>query len=580
MNPKKKEKVFSGISVSDGIGIGQVIVYRTDFDDVSAHTLEPMEIPAELERYSNALQEVNLIFLNNQKRIARELGLEQARIYETYHLILDDPFFQEEIPNAIRAEQKNAEAIIVQKLSLYEKHFITIDDEYLRERIYDIRGVSRRLIYHLLQLDTHEQKDGDACIVVARELTPADSIHFHHRSLKGLVTEYGGPTSHAAILARSLEVPAIVGVSNLLKNIKPGTQVILDGLCGKLIVDPPENLVKEYMIRKRGFQAHKEELIANLEKKIENLSRHNIRLMANINEMSEVPLARKYKAQGVGLYRTELQFIAKERLLSEEEQFGYYREIAEAFADSEVAIRVLDLGGDKFLPFSEMHKEANPFLGLRSIRILLARPVIFRTQIRAILRAAVYGHVKIMLPMISCREEVLASKRIIREVCRELEAERIPYKKDVPVGIMVEIPSAALLIDQLLPEVDFVSIGTNDLVQYTLAVDRNNEKVASFYKPLNPAVLQLIRKVSRACVKRRKPLSLCGEIAGNPLYTQLLLSLDVDTFSMQPGAIAVVKNVIRNTTEEDLKEIRSRIFRFKRPENLEKYLRKRIEHYL
>ncbi len=580
MNPKKKEKVFSGISVSDGIGIGQVIVYRTDFDDVSAHTLQPMEIPAELERYSNALQEVNLIFLNNQKRIARELGLEQARIYETYHLILDDPFFQEEIPNAIRLEQKNAEAIIVQKLGLYEKHFSTIDDEYLRERIYDIRGVSRRLIYHLLQLDSHEQKDGDACIVVARELTPADSIHFHHRSLKGLVTEFGGPTSHAAILARSLEVPAIVGVQNLLKNIKPGTQVILDGLCGKLIVEPSEGLVKDYLVRKQAFQAHKEELIANLEMKIENLSRRNIRLMANINEMSEVPLARRYKAQGVGLYRTELQFIAKERLLSEEEQFGYYKEMVQSFPDSEVVIRVLDLGGDKFLPFAEMHKEANPFLGLRSIRILLRKPDIFRTQIRAILRASVFGQVKIMLPMISSREEVLASKRLIREVCRELEAENIPFKKDVPIGIMVEIPSAALLIDQLLPEVDFVSIGTNDLVQYTLAVDRNNEKVAAFYKPLNPAVLQLILKVSRACVKKKKPLSLCGEIAGNPLYTQLLLSLDVDTFSMQPGAIAVVKNVIRHTTEEDLKEIRARLFRFKRPERLEKYLRKRIEHFL
>ncbi|HHL32966.1 MAG TPA: phosphoenolpyruvate--protein phosphotransferase [Desulfobulbaceae bacterium] len=580
MSPLRKKNILSGISVSDGIGIGQVIVYRTDFDDVSSHTLEPMEVPAELERYSNALQEVSLIFLNNQKRIARELGLEQARIYETYHLILDDPFFQEEIPQAIRGELKNAEAIIVQKLGLYEKHFSTIDDEYLRERIYDIRGVSRRLIYHLLQLDSHEQKEGESCIVVARELTPADSIHFHHRSLKGLVTEFGGPTSHAAILARSLEVPAIVGVRNLLKNIKPGMRVILDGLCGKLIVEPRETVVKDYLLRKQAFQAHKEELIANLEKKIENLSGRNIRLLANINEVSEVPLARKYKAQGVGLYRTELQFIAKERLLSEEEQFGYYREIARSFADSDVAIRVLDLGGDKFLPFAEMHREANPFLGLRSIRILLRKPAIFRTQIRAILRASVFGHVKIMLPMISSREEVLAAKRIIRDVCRELDAEGIAYDKQVPVGIMVEIPSAALLIDQLLPEVDFVSIGTNDLVQYTLAVDRNNEKVASFYKPLNPAVLQLIHKVSRACIKKKKPLSLCGEIAGNPLYTQLLLSLGVDTLSMQPGAIAVVKNVIRNTTEDDLKEIRARLFRFKRPESLEKYLRKRIEHFL
>ncbi|RMH61690.1 MAG: phosphoenolpyruvate--protein phosphotransferase [Calditrichaeota bacterium] len=436
------------------------------------------------------------------------------------------------------------------------------------------------MVYHLLQYDAHEHQDVDACIIVARELTPADSIHFHRRALIGLVTEYGGPTSHAAILARSLEVPAIVGVNQLMKQVQNGDTVILDALRGKLILRPNDKELAEYRAKQTAYQEHKKELIAHLDEAIHTLPNRQIRLLANINEISEVPMAQKYMARGVGLYRTELQFIAKERLLTEAEQYTLYRQILEAFPEQPVTIRVLDLGGDKFLPFAGTHHEANPFLGLRSIRALLTQPDIFKTQIRAILRAAVHGRARIMLPMISSREEVLKARKLIQTVCDDLEREKIKYKKDVPVGIMVEIPSAALLIDQLLPYSDFVSIGTNDLVQYTLAVDRGNERVASFYNPLNPAVLQLIHKVARACKRKETPLSVCGEIAGNPLYTQLLLALDVDVFSMQPAHIPVVKNVIRHTTQTDLREIRQRLFRFKRPENLKKYLAAKVKPFV
>ncbi len=300
-----------GISVSDGVGIGTVMVYRTDFDDVTEYTVENDKIIEEIDRYSAAVNDVNLIFLNNQKRVARESGLENAKIYETYHMILDDPFFQEDIPAAIHAQSKNAEFIICNKLSLYEKHFESIEDEYLRERVFDIRGVSRRLIYHLLQHDFPEQSAENGNIILARELTPADSIHFHHKTLKGLVTEFGGRTSHAAILARSMEVPAIVGVKGLLKKVKNGAPIIIDGTEGVIIINPDAEKLNFYQLKKDRFTQKKQALIRDLEKPIQNLPHRKIRFLANINEPSEIEHAKKYKAQGVGLFRTELQFIAK-----------------------------------------------------------------------------------------------------------------------------------------------------------------------------------------------------------------------------------------------------------------------------
>ncbi|KAA3609808.1 MAG: phosphoenolpyruvate--protein phosphotransferase [Calditrichaeota bacterium] len=547
--------VLKGISVSDGIGIGKIMVYRTDFDDVTEYTIEKNKIIDEIDRYSAAVNEVNLIFQNNQKRVAREVGLDNAKIYETYHMILEDPFFQEEIPAAINSRQKNAEYIICSKLDLYEKHFESVEDEYLRERIYDIRGVSRRLIYHLLQHEFPDQSSSSNNIIVARELTPADSIHFHHKSLKGLVTEFGGRTSHAAILARSMEVPAIVGVKDLLKKVKNNATTIIDGTEGVLIINPDEEKLDFYKLKQERFSQKKQALIRGLEKPIHNLPNRKIRFLANINEPSEIQLAKKYKAQGVGLFRTELQFIAKEQFLTEDEQFSCYKELAQSFEDNEVVIRVLDLGGDKFLPFADTHKEPNPFLGWCSIRILLTEKELFRTQLRAILRASAFGKVKILIPMISSKEELIESKKVLNEVLLEMDNKKIKYDPEIQIGVMIEIPSAAIIIEDLIDEVDFVSIGTNDLIQYTLAVDRNNEKVASFYQPLNPAVIHLLKKVISVSNKNKKPVSVCGEMAGDPRYTQLLLSLGVNDFSMQPVSIPGVKNVVLNTDKKCLKSI-------------------------
>ncbi len=568
---------LNGISVSDGIGIGKVMVYRTDFDDVNEYLIEKDKIIDEIDRYSAAVNEVNQIFVNNQKRVAHEVGLENAKIYETYHLILDDPFFQEEIPAAINKQQKNAEFIICSKLNLYEKHFETIEDEYLRERIYDIRGVSRRLIYHLLQHEFPEHSSSADNIIIARELTPADSIHFHHKTLKGLVTEFGGRTSHAAILARSMEVPAIVGVKDLLKKVKNGSTTIIDGSEGTLILNPDDEKLKFYKLKQERFSQKKQALIHDLEKPIQNLPNRKIRFLANINEPSEIELARKYKAEGIGLFRTELQFIAKEQFLTEKEQFDCYKELAQNFKDNEVVIRVLDLGGDKFLPFADTHRESNPFLGLRSIRILLTEKDVFKTQLRAILMASAFGKVKILLPMISSKEELLESKKILKEVILDLDKTNIKYDPKIKIGIMIEVPSAAIIIEDLIGEVDFVSIGTNDLIQYTLAVDRNNEKVASFFQPLNPGVISLLKKVISVSNKNNKPVSVCGEMAGDPRYTQLLLSMGVNDFSMQPVSIPGVKNVVLNTDKKCLKSIAQKLKSFNTVTELSDFLTQKFE---
>lgn len=567
--------IFKGISVSDGIGFGNLVVYRTDFDDVTEYPIEENQVVSEIEKYRNSVNEVKLIFVNNQKRIAKEDSIENSKIYETYHMILDDPFFTEEIPEAIKTQQKNAEYIISSKLRIYEKHFESVDDEYLRERIYDIRGVCRRLIYHLLQQENQDQTSTSIVlnnIIVARELTPADSIHFHHKSIKGLITEYGGRTSHAAILARSLEVPAIVGAKDLVKNVKSHLSAIIDGSEGILIVNPDKEKTTHYKTKAAQFSKQKLELISRMYQPINNLPNRKVRLLVNINEPSEVEIAKKYKADGVGLFRTELNFIAKERLLREQEQYLSYKRILTHFEDKEVAIRVLDLGGDKFLNFQESHKETNPFLGWRSIRFLLSEPSVYKTQLRAILRASAYGNAKILLPMISSRDEIIASKKLIQEVKKELDTEKINYNKRTPVGIMIETPSAALTINDLVREVDFVSIGTNDLIQFTLAVDRNNEKVADYYQPLNPAIISLLKLVLSTCTVHNVPVSICGEMAGDTNYTQLLLALGVDDFSMQPVSIPLVNNVIVATGEEILQRIKTKLDGFYTASELSSFL--------
>jgi phosphotransferase system enzyme I (PtsI) len=566
---KAQEIVLTGISVSEGLALGSVCLYRTELDDVQDIDIDAEEISSELDRYYTAVNEVGLQFIEKQDRIARNVGTKNAEIYEAYRLILEDPIFQKEIPEAIRLNHQNAEGIIRKKLNSLEKQFGTIQDEYLRERIYDIRGVSRRLIYFLMQTDSHCDFDRySENILMARELTPIDSIYFLHKSLKGIATEYGGKTSHAAILAHSLEIAAVVGVVGLMKSIQGVEKAAIDGYEGKIILNPSQKTQKYFKDQIVLWESRKKRLESLIYLPVRVISGNKVKLMANINDDHELNLAQKYQADGVGLFRTELPFIAKQRFLSEEEQVDLYRKILTAFPKKTVTIRLLDMGGDKFLPFADKLHEANPFLGWRSIRILLQEKEVLLTQLRALYRAAETGKLKIMIPMISSVEEILAVKEVIKQVQSELKM----TDTKIPLGIMVEVPSAAIDIEKLLKEVDFASLGTNDLIQYTLAVDRSNEKVAPYYQPLNSAVLYLIEQVTKAGKKMAKDISICGEMASEPLYVPLLLALGLYNLSMHPVALPRVKNIIVKTPDRVIEHLTQNYRRFNTAVELAEYL--------
>jgi phosphotransferase system enzyme I (PtsI) len=567
---QKKEIILTGISVSEGIALGNICIYRTELDDINEIEIKPENIPQELDRYSSSLNEVAGQFMEKQNHIARDLGSKHAEIYDAYRLILEDPFFQEEIPQAISKSRENAESVINKKLVILEKRFETINDEYLRERIYDIRGVSRRIIHNLMRAESHCDFDKAANnILIARELTPVDAIHFQHRALKGIATEFGGQTSHAAILAHSLEIAAVVGIKNLLKSIGNTDVAAIDGNEGKIILNPCEETQNEIRERIARWEERTKRLQSVISVPTPDVSGKKIRLLANINDESEITIAKKLKADGVGLFRTELQFIAKERFLMENEQFKIYKKILKAFPGKEVTIRLLDMGGDKFLPEDTTYHEINPFLGWRSIRILLSEKKVFTNQLKALYRASSYGKLKIMAPMVSSLEDILAIKEVMEQAKSELKIKDIK----IPLGIMVEVPSAAIQFEKLINEIDFASIGTNDLTQYTLAVDRNNERVAEYYQPLNGAILELIAHVCKIGNKYQKEISICGEMAGEPIYIPLLIALGVRNLSMHPAALPKVKNILLKTSPKVITHLSKNYKKFRTSAELYKYLK-------
>jgi phosphotransferase system enzyme I (PtsI) len=566
---RSREIILTGISVSEGLALGSICVYHTELDDVQDIDLDAEQVSDELDRYYTALNEVGLQFVEKQDRIARNVGAKQAEIYEAYRLILEDPIFLKEIPDAIKQSRQNAEGIIRKKLNSLEKKFDGIADEYLRERIYDIRGVSRRLIFFLMQADSHCDFDRySENILMARELTPVDSIYFLHKSLKGIATEYGGKTSHAAILAHSLEIAAVVGVTNLMTSLKGVQRAAIDGYQGKIILNPSRETQKDFKQKIEAWEQRKKRLESLISVPVRVISGQKVKLMANINDDHELEMAQKYQADGVGLFRTELPFIARQRFLNEDEQVELYKKILMAFPRKGVTIRLLDMGGDKFLPYADKYHEANPFLGWRSIRILLQEREVLLTQLRALYRVALFGSLKIMIPMISSLEEILEVKAAIKQVQSDLKMTNIK----VPLGIMVEVPSAAIEIEKLLKEVDFASLGTNDLIQYTLAVDRANEKVAPYYQPLSGAVLYLIEQVVKAGEKMGKEISICGEMAGEPLYVPLLLGLGLRHLSMHPVALTRVKNIISKTPDSIIEHLSKNYRRFSKTSELAQYL--------
>jgi len=550
-------KILKGLSVSEGIAIGKALVLTPDFMDVPPRKLRANQVEAEVRRYLKSLDETARHIQQNKEQAEKDLGKVTSQIFDAYAEIINDPFFREEIPERIRKEHLNAEAVLRKAVLEYSHSLESAKDDYLKERLNDIFAVERWILRWLSS--PHKRflfAPPENAVLMARELLVQMVMNIDRKRIIAIVTEKGGLTGHAAILARSYHIPAIVQVKGLLEEVKDRAPVIVDGDSGKVIVEPQPEIVQKYRMKLQEELEHWQILQKKRFEPAVTRDGQQIKILANIGSADEAREALEYGAEGVGLYRTEYSFIEAGKFLDEKEQFEIYREIVDIMDGKEVTIRTLDVGADKLLFREQKTPEANPLLGLRSIRYFLTKDMAnFEQQLRAILRASAYGSVKILYPMVTTMEEVNTIVRVYENVRKQMLHENIPIRKRIKRGVMIEIPSAALLADHFIAKCQFLSIGTNDLIQYTLAVDRNNGAVAELYQPLNPSILRLIRMTAQAAFGAKEEVSVCGEMASEPTYVPLLIGLGIRTLSMNPVAVPVVKDVIRNLSLEDCRRM-------------------------
>lgn len=541
---QNKEIILTGQAVSPGIAIGQVYLFRTLKINIHELQAEVDDPKREWSLFNSAVKKVVRQLNSAQEASQKQYGDEFSEIFESQKAFLDDIMLLEEIQQEIELSAASAPFAVSKILSEKTNHFINMENTYFRERAYDIMDLKQKLLYSLLGIDFDYNLSGPS-IVVADMLSPSDTVQFNRNFILGFLTDQGGKTSHTAILARGLQIPAVVNGYTLSKLITPGSTVILDGFVGTIIINPAVATIERY----RALQEEHEQFNRELQKEVALPSvtkdGQAITLMANIEFVHEINDVKKNKAEGVGLFRTESVFIEKKKLPSEEEQFEIYQQAAAQIAPNPLTVRTIDLGGDKFLENYSAEDELNPFLGWRAIRFCLDEPDTFKMQLRAILRASISGNIHILLPMISSVEEVTQTKEYLDEVHRELSEKGIAHKTDIPLGIMIETPAAAILTGILSEYVDFFSIGTNDLTQYVLAIDRTNDKVSKSYNTFNPAVLSFIAKTIEAGKLSGKPVTLCGEFATVAEAVPLLLGMGLRSFSMNPHLIAKVKKIIR-----------------------------------
>ncbi|MBE3579947.1 MAG: phosphoenolpyruvate--protein phosphotransferase [Caldanaerobacter subterraneus] len=566
--------MLKGVAASPGIAIGKAFLYTKEKVTINVEKIEESKVEEEIAKFRKALEVTQEEIKKIKEKVLEKFGKEKAEIFEAHLMLASDPELIEGVENMIKTELVTADnavnKVIEQNASVME----SLNDEYLKERAVDLRDVGNRIIENLLGVKSVNLSDlEEEVVVIARDLTPSDTATMKKEMVLGFATDVGGRTSHTAIMARSLEIPAVVGLGNVTSQVKAGDLVIVDGLEGIVIVNPDEKTVEDYKSKKESYEKRVEGLKQLKDLPAETPDGKKVMLAANIGTPKDVASALANGAEGVGLFRTEFLYMDRNSLPSEEEQFEAYKEVVEKMGGRPVTIRTLDIGGDKELPYLDMPKEMNPFLGYRAIRLCLDRPDIFKTQLRAILRASAYGNVQIMYPMISSVEEVRKANSILEEVKAELDREGVKYDKEIKVGIMVEIPSAAVTADILAKEVDFFSIGTNDLTQYTLAVDRMNEHVKEYYQPFHPAILRLVKMVIDAAHKEGKFAAMCGEMAGDPLAAVILLGLGLDEFSMSATSIPEIKNIIRNVEYEKAKEIAEKALNMSEAREIEKMMK-------
>lgn len=574
--PDKKDIILKGVAASSGIAIGKVFLLEDDDFCLIQKEIPKNARDTELKRLNTAIDKTRKELQATYGKINNVLGKNYAKIADVHLLILDDPALIKDVEKMVK-EGVNAEYAIYKVIDKIAKSFESIEDEYFRERKLDILDVGKKILINLLGKNKKKLSDiEEDSVVVAHNLTPADTVTMREKLVKGFATDIGGKTSHTAIVAQGLEIPAVSGLKNISTTVKPGEMIIVDGNKGIIILSPSEETIGKYK-KESTLESQKiKELLKIKDLPAETLDNYKVEIYANIDNPEEVQSVLNHGATGIGLYRTEFMYFNRDSMPKEEEHFNNYKKVAKEMKNLPTIIRTIDLGGDKIakLGFFDLEAETNPFMGLRAIRLCLKYPEMFKEQLRGILRASAFGKIRLMYPMISGIEELRAANDILSKVMSELKAKKVAFDENIDVGAMIEVPSAVMIMDELAKELDFVSIGTNDLIQYTLAVDRVNENVANLYEPLHPAILKLIKKIIEEGHKAKIDVGMCGEMAGDPYYAPILLGFGLDEFSVSAVQIPKIKKVIRSISLAEAKRLADNALNAPDSETVKKLLNK------
>lgn len=548
---------MKGIAASDGVAIAKA--YLLVEPDLSFDKEQITDVESELEKFRNAIETTKVELTKIRNNAEQNLGADKAAIFDAHLLILDDPEIINPVEDKIKNDKVNAPTALTEVTDQFVSIFESMDNEYMKERAADIRDVSKRVLAHILGVELpNPSMIDESVVIIGNDLTPSDTAQLNKAYVQGFVTNIGGRTSHSAIMSRSMEIAAVVGTKSITEEVKQGDMIIVDGLTGEIIINPTDDEVIAYQNKRERFFEDKKELQKLREEDSVTADGTQVELAANIGTPDDLDGVIENGAEGIGLYRTEFLYMGRDELPSEEEQFEAYKKVLETMDGKRVVVRTLDIGGDKELPYMNLPKEMNPFLGYRAIRLCLDQPDIFRPQLRALLRASTYGKLNIMFPMVATIQEFRDAKALLEEEKANLEQEGVEVSDDIELGIMVEIPSTAALADVFAKEVDFFSIGTNDLIQYTMAADRMSERVSYLYQPYNPSILRLVKQVIEASHKEGKWTGMCGEMAGDEVAIPLLLGLGLDEFSMSATSILKARRQIANLSKNEMNELSNR----------------------
>ena len=558
--------MLKGIAASSGITIAKAYKLETPQITIEKKDSNPQE---EIEKFKNALAASRKDIETIKERATGKLSDEELEIFDAHLMVVDDPAMSDEVISMIENEKVNAEYALDVVSNNYISMFESLDDEYMRERAADIKDVTTRIKYHILGVDVADLSLIDQeVIVVAHDLTPSDTAQLDKKFTKGFATEIGGRTSHSAIMARSLEIPAVVGIASVMSEVKHGDLLILDALKGQLIVNPDEKTIEQYQEKAEKYQKEVAALKVLKDKETITTDGHKVEIVGNIGTPDDVAGVIDNGGEGVGLYRTEFLYMNSTELPTEEQQFEAYKKVLVAMNGKPVVVRTLDIGGDKKLPYLPIDPEMNPFLGYRAIRLCLDRKDIFRTQLRALLRASAYGKLRIMFPMIATIDEFVSAKALLEEEKEKLVKEGVEVGQDLRVGMMVEIPAAAVLADEFAKYADFFSIGTNDLIQYSMAADRMSEKVSYLYQPLNPSILRLIKLTIDGAHSQGKWCGMCGEMAGEPDAMAVLMGLGLDEFSMSATSILKARSIANSISYQEMQQLAAKAVKCQRAQEV------------